>query len=119
MDNKLSFGSMSPQMGNANQILGAPPGIPQQGPSSAGFTPGVLPPQPGSLQAPPQMSPVPGAQPVPGQQPMQPQPQGGTVGLPPGNNEALKIIQALASHLAQNDKLAEMSHPNYQREGVR
>ncbi len=112
---------MTPQMGNANQVLGATPALNQVGPGSPAFQPGLLPPAPqGPMGAPPpapQMPSIPGAQPVPSAMPQAPQmplgqpaqPQG-TVGMPPGNPESQMIIKALASRLASVSKSEEMLH---------
>lgn len=117
-----SFGIGGQMLGaNANQLLGMPNAIQQQSPSSAGFTPGLMPPPPGQapqgpqMAQPPQMQPIAGAPPTPPQMPMQggiPQPmpqQGqGVVGIPPGNPEALSIIKSLTSRLASLTKVEEM-----------
>ena len=98
-----SFGSMTPTMGNANQVLGQPTALNQVGPGSANFNPQLFPQAPMSVQSPmsPQQNP---GQPMTPQvpPPMQapPQPQGmgqpqGTVGLPPQVPETMMILKAL------------------------
>ncbi len=116
-----SFGSMTPQMGNANQVLGAPTELNQVGPGAPNFQPGLLPP-PANVQGAPQMQGLPGAQPTPPQmpppgqapimpptpQPALPPQQGGVVGLPPAQSEAQMMVKALISRLANHTKAEEM-----------
>ena len=115
-----SFGNLSPMMGNANQVLGATPTLNQVSQSAPNFQPGLLPPAPqGAMGAPPpQMPSIPGAQPVPSAMPQAPQmplgqpaqPQGGPVGIPPGNPEAFAIVNALKSRLGSISKSEEMQN---------
>jgi hypothetical protein len=126
MSNNLSFGKMSPQMGNANQILSQPNALSQIGPSSPSFQPGLMPPPQVNIHGAPQgmpplaPQPIPGSQPTPGQVPMSmgvpgappvgPQPiqQGGVVGMPPSNPEAMAIVKALSNRINAINKAEEM-----------
>ena len=108
----VSFGSGSQLLGaNASQLLGMPGGLQQQSPSSAGYTPGTLPPtMPQQGQMPPQaptMSPIQGSTPPPNQMPMPQAPQQGTVGTPPGIPETEMILKALISRLGVHSKHEE------------
>ncbi len=106
-----SFGSGTNLLGaNAGQLLGMPSALQQQSPASAGFQPGTLP----SMQQPegnaPQaqtMAPIPGATPpanqLPSGVPQAPQPQQGTVGMPPGPSETQMILKSLISRLAMHN----------------
>lgn len=120
-----SFGSMTPVMGNANQVLGQPIALNQQGVGSSSFNPALFPRSPLDQVTPvtathnqmpiqPQMAATPMQQP----QPMPPAPQQpsavpmpqGVVGMPPGNPEAAMIIKALSSRLGSLSKAEEMLH---------
>ena len=109
-----SFGTGGKLLGApASAIMGMPAGLQQQSPSSASFQQGTLPPPPGQAPQAPTMAPVPGSSLTPQMpSPMQTAPQP-TVGLPPGNPEALAIVKALTSRLATLSKAEEM-----QRNGV-
>lgn len=118
-----SFGSMTPQMGNANQVLGATPTLNQVSPGSPAFQPGLLPPSPmavpqmASQGAPaPQMPSLPGGPQVPNQMPQAPQmpmgqpaPQPNVMGQPMGNPEAAMIIKSLSKRLDSLTKGEEMA----------
>jgi len=76
------------------------------------------PPAPQGFQA-PSMPSIPGSSPVPNQMPQAPQapvgvqtvqPQGGVVGIPPGNPEALAIVKALSGRLSSVSKAEELQH---------
>lgn len=108
--------------GSGNALLGAPasqvlaqPGMQQQSPSSAGFTPGLTPPPPSSMP-PPQMGQMPGAAPDPNampqnpQMPMNPQQPQGVVGLPQTPTEAQSIIDAMGSRLKSLSKAQELQN---------
>ena len=122
MDNNVSFGSGSGLLGApASAILGMP-GTLAQSPSSAGFTPGALPPPPMSAPPTPQsfqspaQQPIPGSAPVPSSMPIVPQAPLGqpaqapnVMGQPQSSSESQMIIKALASRLASVSKGEEMA----------
>lgn len=120
---------MNPSFGSGSRLLGAPasailgmPGTLAQSPSSAGFTPGALPPPPMSAPPAPQsfqspaQQPIPGGPQVPNQMPVAPQmPLGqpaqapSVMGQPQSSSESQMIIKALASRLASVSKGEEMA----------
>jgi hypothetical protein len=113
-----SFGTGGNLLGApASSVMGMPPGPMQQSPSSAGFTPGLLPPSQGNPPPPPQFAQQASSMPQAPQMPqtptptpmapqMAPQP---TVGMPPGPTETMHILKALTSRLASLTKGEEMS----------
>ena len=110
-----SFGPMTPQIGNANQILGQPTALNQVGPSSASYNPALMG-MPGqanptqNLPQAPQMQSMGAQGPVSQPMPQAPQPQvqpPPTVGMPPGPSETEMILKALISRLGVHSKHEE------------